>query len=137
MPAVPVIGFISNWDPCAAGWCNFDGGNNDEPDDVGSGGGSGSSGSNDGGDYTKVKARAADNDNDCTSQEEWRLAAANARANLVAPQVEEGDFIEVRLSDGMVERWEYVCGGRFCAGTVLAPYPVKSMCRQEFDWWAP
>ncbi|HSX62314.1 MAG TPA: hypothetical protein VLF18_19185 [Tahibacter sp.] len=74
--------------------------------------------------------------------EEMRLAGANVVAHANVMNAREGDYVDVLLSDGMVERWQYICGGTFCAGTIINVAPVHSMCNGDWNWvpfadWEP
>ena len=75
-----------------------------------------------------VVAREVDAESTCDTREETRLARANAMANQHVSGARRGRHFVVTLADGNSEVWQYVCGGRFCRGTVLDNYPVESDC---------
>lgn len=75
----------------------------------------------------------------CGDLEELRLAEANGMVQrplsvsgfalgTLVWGAREGDLFLTITSDGREEAWEFLCGGRFCAGTVLNASPKYSAC---------
>lgn len=69
-----------------------------------------------------------DSSKKCSDMEELRLADANSLAIPVAPSANRWDLFRVNLADGNSELWQFICGGRYCTGTVLNASPVYSIC---------